>query len=244
MRTSSVLAILILTLSLPHRARRGTRRAGDHRQDSPKATPAGATFTAPAAGRCRRRDVGGLDAPEGGYARRHRRRHREATRMPRRAGWAAYKPGFNRPLRSVLPQAPRDGGKSARRIQYETSPNERRASAPSRGARGRVDGRLIDGTEPTMEKRGAPWGSRWQPSPKGIARDRSRQEGQPAGRKRIGSAQGLRRARDEAARHAGVGLAFIDGGRRLGGGLGVKELGKPEPWTATRCSSRRRTPRR
>src|SRR5262245_25208119 len=94
--------------------------------DSPRATPAGATFTVPAEWSITTKGaVVALDAPE---ADTHiaivDTQAKDADAAVEEA-WNAYQPGFKRPLRLSLPQAPRNGWEERKAYQYETSPNER-----------------------------------------------------------------------------------------------------------------------
>ena len=149
------------------------------------------------------------------------------------AGWAAYRPGFKRPLMIALPQAPRDGWEERKAYRYETSPNERvvvQALAWRAGDTWSVV--MVDGTEPTVEKRGGPLAMVINSlRPKGYTRESF------AGRKAHPlDAQRLEVLKDFVAGGMkqldtpGVGLAFIDRGRTVwAGGLGVKEVNKPDP---------------
>jgi CubicO group peptidase (beta-lactamase class C family) len=149
------------------------------------------------------------------------------------AGWMAYQPGFKRPLKIALAQAPRDGWEERKAFQYETSPNERAVvQALAWRAGDTWTTVMIDGTEPTAEKRAGPLSMVIQSlRPRGYTRESF------AGRKAHPLDAGrLQVLRDFVAGGMkqldtpGVGLAFIDGGRTVwAGGLGVKQAGKPEP---------------
>jgi CubicO group peptidase (beta-lactamase class C family) len=203
------------------------------KEDSSRATPAGVTFRVPAGWTITTRptmvvldppepdshvaivDVRAADA-EGAVA----------------AAWTAYKPGFKRPLKLTLPQAPREGWAERKVFQYETSPNERVvvvAYASRAGEAWTVI--LVDGTQPTFEKRGAPLRLTLQSlRPRGYARESF------AGRKanqlddeRLAVLKDFVATGMKLLDTPGVGLAFIDGGKTVwAGGLGVKELGKPD----------------
>src|SRR5215471_10454176 len=129
-------------------------------EDSPRATPAGATFTAPAGWTLTTKpSMVVLDPPEPDS-------HVVIVDVKAKdaggavaAAWAAYMPGFKRVLEIALPQAAREGWEERRVFQYETSPNERavvEAYASRAGDAWTVI--LVDGTEPTIEKRAAPLG--------------------------------------------------------------------------------------
>ena len=73
------------------------------------------------------------------------------------SAWAAYKPDFKRPLKLITPRPPHEGWEERQVFDYETSPNERavvEALALRAGTAWTV--LILDGTEPTVEKRSAP----------------------------------------------------------------------------------------
>ena len=236
MRRSAVLP-LVLALGFAlnatvHAAETGARETVD--KDTPKATPAGATFTVPTGWAMTTKgsmvvleppepdthvvivDVTAADA-ESAVA----------------AGWSTYKPDFNRPLKISLPQAPKDGWEERKAFQYETSPNERAVvSAFAWRAGNSWTVLLIDGTEPTMEKRGAPVGlAIGSLRPKGYSREMfNGKKANPLDEKRLAVLKDFVAQGMKLLDTPGVGLAFIDGGKTVwAGGLGVKELGKPAP---------------
>ncbi len=204
------------------------------KQDSSRATPAGATFTVPEGWTLTTRTaIVVLEPPE---ADSHvaivdvKAKDADAAVA---AAWTAYKPDFKRPLKIALPQAAREGWEERRVFQYETSPNERAvvvAYASRAGESWTVV--LVDGTEPTFEKRGAPLRLTLQSlRPKGYARESF--AGKKANRldeKRLAVLKEFVASGMKLLDTPGVGLAFIDGGKTIwAGGLGVKELGKPDP---------------
>jgi CubicO group peptidase (beta-lactamase class C family) len=149
------------------------------------------------------------------------------------AAWAAYKPDFKRPLRLSTQNPAREGWEEDRVFRYETSPNERVvvvALALRVGTSWTVA--LLDGTQPTFEKRGAPIGLII-----GSLRPKSYQRESFAGRKahpldaaRIAEIKSFVESSMHELGIPGVGLALVDGGKVVyEGGLGVRELGKPEP---------------
>ncbi|HQR38464.1 MAG TPA: serine hydrolase domain-containing protein [Blastocatellia bacterium] len=203
-------------------------------KDSPRATPAGATFTVPAGWTMTTRgSMVVLDPPEPDS---HvvivdvKAKDAEAAVA---AAWTMFKPGFNRPLRISLPQTARDGWDERKVFQYETSPNERavvQALAWRAGDAWTVV--LIDGTEPTFEKRGAPVGLTLQSlRPKGYSRESfAGKKANPLDEARLATLKAFVADAMKMLDTPGVGLAFIDGGKTVwAGGLGVKELGKPDP---------------
>jgi len=73
------------------------------------------------------------------------------------AAWKIYKPDAKRPLKLATDRPARNGWDARRVYKYETSPNERavaEAVAYRAGAAWAV--LIIDGTEPTFERRAAP----------------------------------------------------------------------------------------
>ena len=202
-------------------------------KDTPRATPAGTTFTVPAGWTMTTKGaMVVLDPPEPDS---HvaivdvRRKDADAAVA---AGWAAYQPGFKRPLRLAVPQAARNGWEERKAYQYETSPNERavvNAMAWRAGNAWTVV--IVDGSEPTFEKRRAPLGLALQSlRPKGYARESfAGKKAHPLDEKRLAALKEFVAGGMKTLDVPGVGLAFLDGGKTVwAGGLGVKELGKPD----------------
>lgn len=202
--------------------------------DSPRSTPGGTTFTAPAGWTMTTKTpMVVLDPPEPDS-------HLVIVDLKAKdadaavaAAWAAYKPGFSRPLKMSVPQAARNGFQERKAYQYETSPNERAvvtAYAWRAGEAWTVI--LVDGTEPTFEKRGAPLGLVVQSiRPKGYSRESfAGKKANPLDEKRLAVLKDFVASGMKMLDTPGVGLAFLDGGKTVwAGGLGVKELGKPDP---------------
>lgn len=203
-------------------------------KDTPSATPAGTTFTVPAGWTVATKGtlvVLGLPEPDSRVALLDLEAKDADAAVA--AAWSSFQPGFKRPLRLAVPAAARNGWEERRSYQYETSPNERAvvsAIAMRAGAAWTVA--LIDGSEPTLEKRAAPLGLVLQSlRPKGYARESfAGRKAHPLDEQRLATlrqfvADGMKRLDVP-----GVGLAFIDGGKTVwAGGLGVKELGRPDP---------------
>jgi CubicO group peptidase (beta-lactamase class C family) len=203
-------------------------------RDSPRATPAGVTFTLPAGWKMTTRPLLVIvDPPEPDS-------HLAIVDVKAKdangavtAAWAAYKPDFKRPLKIVQPQAAREGWEERRAFQYETSPNERAVvvAYASRAADAWTVV-IVDGTEPTMEKRNAPVGLILQSlRPKGYSRESfAGKKANPLDEKRLATLKAFVSGGMKMLDTPGAGLAFIDGGKTVwAGGLGVKELGKPDP---------------
>jgi CubicO group peptidase (beta-lactamase class C family) len=203
-------------------------------KDSPRKTPAGATFMVPAGWTMTTQgSMVRLGPPEpDSHVAIVDVKAKDADAAVASA-WAVYKPGFKRPLKLTLPQTAKDGWDERKVFQYETSPNERavvRAMAWRAGEAWSVI--LIDGTEGTFEKRGAPLGLTVQSlRPAGYTRESfAGKKANPLDEKRIAVLKDFVAAGMKALDTPGVGLAFIDGGKTVwAGGLGVKELGKPDP---------------
>lgn len=203
-------------------------------KDTPRATPGGATFMVPAGWTMTTKgSVVILDPPE-------RDSHLAVVEVKAKdadaavaAGWAAYQPGFKRPLKLATPQAPRNGWEERKAYAYETSPNERAVVAAYAWRAGETWAVVIvDGSEPTFEKRAAPLGLAVQSlRPKGYAREMfTGRPAHPLDERRLAILKDFVASGMKLLDTPGVGLAFIDGGKTVwAGGLGVKELGKPAP---------------
>lgn len=149
------------------------------------------------------------------------------------AAWALYKPEFNRPVKLVSPIPARDGWDERKNFAYETSPNERAVlGALARRAGDRWTVIILDGTEPTFEKRGAQFGTVIQSlRPKGYERESF------AGRKamtlnpeRVAEIKNFVETSMKKLGVPGASLALAEGGRVVfEGGFGVRELGNASP---------------
>ena len=146
--------------------------------------------------------------------------------------WEAVRPGLKRTLRLATPGPGRDGWEEQRSYGYETSPNERRvvsATALRRGATWTVV--VVDAAQATLEQRGAQASLvRQSLRPKGYAEEtfagRKAHPLDPARVKQL--TDFIERGMKELA-IPGVGLAIVDNDKVVfEGGLGVRELGKPE----------------
>jgi len=201
--------------------------------DSPRATPGGATFTVPAGWSIRTsKSMVVLQPPETDTSIVFAESDAADAKAAVAAAWAAYKPEEKHPLKLVTPRPARNGWDERQVFDYETSPNERavvQAIASRAGKTWTVV--LFDGKEPTFEKRSAPIGLLV-----GSLRPKGYQRESFVGRK-PNPLDGTHIAQvkqfvDESMKQLGVpgvGLALIDGGKVVyEGGLGVKELGKPD----------------
>ena len=202
-------------------------------KDTPKSTPGGATFTVPAGWTMTTRgSMVLLGPPEADTHVVYVDVKAKDADAAVAAAWETYKPGFKRPLKISLPQEARNGWEERKAYQYETSPNERAVvSAFAWRAGDAWTVVLLDGTEPTFEKRGAPIGLAVQSlRPKGYARETfTGKKANPLDEKRVGILKDFVASGMKMLDAPGVGLALIDGGKTVWvGGLGVKELGKPD----------------
>jgi CubicO group peptidase (beta-lactamase class C family) len=148
------------------------------------------------------------------------------------AAWAAYKPESKRPVKLVTPRPAREGWEERQVFDYETSPNERAVVQTLALRAGKLwTVVILEGTDPTVEKRSAPIGLVFESlRPKDYHRESF------AGRTphRLDEAHiALLKAFVETSMQQlgipGVSIALVDGGKVVyEGGFGVRELGKPE----------------
>jgi CubicO group peptidase (beta-lactamase class C family) len=202
--------------------------------DSPRATPGGTTFTAPAGWTITTRgSVVVLDPPEPDSHLALVDVQAKDADAAVAAAWAAYRPDAKRPLRLATPGAARNGWEERRNYEYETSPNERVVVAAGALRAGKAwTVFILDATEPTTEKRGAPIGLILQSlRPKGYSRESfAGKKAHPLDATRIATLKAFVENGMKQLGVPGVGLSLIDGGKVVfEGGLGVKELGKPDP---------------
>lgn len=149
------------------------------------------------------------------------------------AAWAAYNPESKRPLKLVTPRPAREGWDERQVFDYETSPNERavvEAIALRAGSTWTVV--ILDGTDPTVEKRGAPISLLFSSlRPRGYKRESfAGRKAQPLDAARIAQMKAFVETSMKELGIPGASMALIDGGKVVyAGGFGVKELGKPDP---------------
>lgn len=147
--------------------------------------------------------------------------------------WAAYKPDAARKVRLVTPAAPGDGWDERVNIAYETSPSEKAVASALALRKGDSWTVMIaDGAEATYSKRSAA-ASVIQQSLRPSGYQPESFAGKVPHRLTPERVQALR---DFVAQSAstlgvpGVGIALIDQGKVVWqGGVGVRELGSPEP---------------
>jgi CubicO group peptidase (beta-lactamase class C family) len=148
------------------------------------------------------------------------------------AAWAAYKPEFKRPVKLVTPRPAREGWEERQVFDYETSPNERAVVQTQALRAGKLwTVVILEGTDPTVEKRSAPIGLVFESlRPKDYHRESF------AGRTphrldeaHITQLKAFVETSMQQLGIPGVSIALVDGGKVVyEGGFGVRELGKPE----------------
>lgn len=201
--------------------------------DTPRTSPGGATFTVPSGWSVEtRKDMVVLTPPEPDTHIAIVDAHGADAKSAVASAWALYNPNEKHALKIAIPRPAREGWDERQVFQYETSPNERKvilANAYRAGQSWTVV--LFDASEMTAEKRSAPinlfLGSL---RPKGYKRESfADRKAHPLDAARIETLkQFVQKSMDELG-IPGVGLALIDNGRVVyEGGLGVRELGKPE----------------
>lgn len=236
MRMARLVFPALLSTALTLSAQQASTTSAPERlsADTPRATPGGATFTVPGGWSIRTgRALVIVEPPEPDthVAIADVRGADAATAVA--AAWAAYRPESKRPLQLATPVPARNGWAETRIFNYETSPNERavvQARAFRTGEAWTVV--IIDGTEPTVEKRGSPLSLLVQSlRPKGYQRESfDGRKANPLDRERIAQ---FREFVETAMRKLGIpgaSFALVDAGKVVfEGGIGVRELGKPTP---------------
>lgn len=149
------------------------------------------------------------------------------------AAWSLYAPKRAHPFKLLTERPPRNGWDEAGVVEYETSPAEhlvQMAIARRRGSSWTV--LILDGSEATYEKRAGAIGQ-IAPSlrPAGYTRESfAGKTANPLDPARVQTLVEFVRANAAALNVPGVGLALYSGGKVVyEGGVGVKELGKPDP---------------
>jgi CubicO group peptidase (beta-lactamase class C family) len=200
--------------------------------DTPRVTPGGATFQVPGGWSIvTAKDIVLLEPPETDTHIAIVDSETADAKAAVEAAWAAYKPDAHRPLKLVTPRPAREGWDERQVFDYETSPNERavvQALALRAGKAWTV--MILDGTEPTVEKRSAPIGLVFESlRPKSYHRESfAGRKAQPLDAARIAQLREFVETSMQELGIPGVSIALIDGGKiAYEGGFGVRELGKP-----------------
>jgi CubicO group peptidase (beta-lactamase class C family) len=202
--------------------------------DTAKVSPGGATFTVPAGWSIESgKDLVVLTPPEpdthvaifdaGPVA---------DAKAAATAAWVAYKGKETHPVKLISASAPKDGWDERQTIQYETSPNERLSifAFAVRAAKNWTVV-ILDGTDPTAEKRGAPIDLIFSTvRPKGYQKESfAGRQAHSLDAARIAQLTDFLQNGMKLLDVPGVGVAFLDHDKVVfAGGLGVRELGKPE----------------
>ncbi len=201
--------------------------------DTPRVTPGGATFTVPSGWAIETgHNLVILTPPESDTHIAIVDAAGADANAAVTAAWAAYNPNFKRPLKLVTPRPAREGWDERRIFDYETSPNERaavQALALRAGTAWTVI--ILEGTDPTVEKRSAPIGLVFQSlRPKGYSRESfALRKAHPLDAARIAELKEFVETSMQQLGIPGVGLALVDGGKVVyQGGIGVRKLGEPE----------------
>jgi len=201
--------------------------------DTPRVTPGGATFTAPSGWSIvTDKNLVILEPPEADTHIAIVDSQAADASAAVAAGWAAYKPEAKRPLKLVTPRPAREGWDERQVFDYETSPNERavvQVVAMRAGSTWTVF--ILDGSEPTVEKRGAPIGLIFESlRPKGYQRESfAGRKPQPLDAAHIAQIKAFVETSMQELGIPGASMALIDGGKVVyEDGFGVRELGKPE----------------
>ena len=201
--------------------------------DTPRVTPGGATFTAPSGWSIvTDKNLVILEPPEADTHIAIVDSQAADASAAVAAGWAAYKPEAKRPLKLVTPRPAREGWDERQVFDYETSPNERavvQVVAMRAGSTWTVF--ILDGSEPTVEKRGAPIGLIFESlRPKGYQRESfAGRKPQPLDAAHIAQIKAFVETSMQELGIPGASMALIEGGKVVyEGGFGVRKLGKPE----------------
>ena len=157
----------------------------------------------------------------------------------------AYNPAAKRPLKLVTPRPAREGWDERQVFEYETSPNERavvEALALRAGSAWTV--LILDGSEPTVEKRSAPIRPVFQSlRPKGYNRESfAGRTAQPLDVAHIEQLKQFVETSMQELGIPGVSMALIDRARLyMREGSVSASWASPSPWTQIRCSWQRPT---
>jgi CubicO group peptidase (beta-lactamase class C family) len=148
------------------------------------------------------------------------------------AAWTAYRPGASHPFKLLTAMPPREGWEEAAQISYETSPSEHLeefAVARRKGTTWTVV--ILDGNEGTAEKRVAAINQVVASlRPAGYQRESfANRKANGLDPQRVQQMVDFVRNGARAVDVPGVGFALYAGGKVVyEGGVGVRELGKPE----------------
>jgi CubicO group peptidase (beta-lactamase class C family) len=201
--------------------------------DTPRVTSAGATFKVPAGWSIEtRKDFVTLTPPETDTHIAIVDSQAADAKAAVTAAWMAYKPESKRPIKLVTPRPAREGWEERQVFDYETSPNERAAVQALALRAGKLwTVVILDGTDPTVEKRSAPIGLIFGSlRPKDYKRESfAGRTPHPLDEAHIAQLKAFVETSMQQLGIPGVSMALIDHGKIVyQGGFGVRELGKPE----------------
>lgn len=234
MRAWLMAALCALALSAPVPASATPPPAGPVSADTPETTPAGVTFMLAkdwALTTHKNHVVARPAENDTFFVIADVPRAKDAADAVTQA-WAMYRPDVHRKVQTMTARPGRDGWDERQVVDYETSPNERaaiQAIAYRSGTTWVVA--ILDGKESTVEKRGAALGLMIQSiRPAGYHRETfAGKTAHPFDAPRIEALKSFLRTAMEQLGVPGAGVAIVDHGKVVfEGGLGVRELGKPE----------------
>jgi len=210
--------------------------AADVQQAAATSAAAQTTFTMPPAWKREQRspNVTVLTAPEGNLALAIVEVGEAADgKAAAEKAWKAYRPAGIHPFKLATDRPGRNGWDQSVIVEYETSPNEHldiNSTARRYGKSWTVA--ILDGSQATSEKRAAAIGLVLQSMrPAGYQREMfTGRTAHPLDQARVQQLVDFVRNSAAALKVPGVGLALIDHGKIVyEGGVGVREIGKPEP---------------
>src|SRR6202162_3375675 len=201
--------------------------------DSPRVTSAGATFKVPAGWSIEpRKQLVILTPPEADTHIAIVDSQAADAKAAVTTAWAAYKPESKRPIKLVTPRPAREGWDERQVFNYETSPNERAAVQALALRAGKLwTVVILEGTDPTVEKRSAPIGLVFESlRPKDYKRESfAGRTPHPLDEAHIAQLKAFVETSMQQLGIPGASMALIDHGKIVyEGGFGVRELGKPE----------------
>ena len=201
--------------------------------DTPRVTPNGATFTVPAGWSIvTGKNIVILEPPEADTHVVIFDSTAGDAAASVTAAWTAYKQESKRPVKLVTPRPAKEGWEERQVFEYETSPNER-AAVEALALRAGTSWTVIilDGTDPTVEKRSAAVGLVFESlRPKGYKRESfAGRQAHALDAERIAKLAEFVESSMKQLGVPGASIALVDHGKIVyQGGFGVRELGKPE----------------
>jgi len=235
MRSWLIAALCVAALSVPARATDNAPHAQAVSADTPEKTPSGATFTLAKDWSLARHDhyvVASSAEGDTWFVLADIAQAKDASDAAAQA-WAMYRPDAHRKVKLVTARPARNGWDERQVLDYETSPNEKaeiQTIASRSGSKWTVV--ILDGAQATVEKRGAALGLMLQSlRPAGYTRETfAGKTAHPFDAARIEALKSFVQTGMQQLGVPGAGIAIVDHGKVVfEGGLGVRELGTPEP---------------